>query len=227
VAAASRLRRWRQRDSVTSAAAWRRCGNSGSVSGGGGSGTPRCRRKLGGGTAAVAASAAVAAARSVAAVHSVTAAARRQWQRQRRWRQRDSATSAAAWRRRGGGGSVSGGGGSAKRGGGAQRDGGRAVAAVRMAVDYGGRRQFVGDVAVVWMMALGSGVCAIKINLWLIVSKRIFCPRELPVACIFPPRICPWLPPKPITNKKKPGRFARGQKNTIPLLCCVFYGIVP
>jgi hypothetical protein len=39
---------------------------------------------------------------------------------------------------------------------------------------YGGRRQFVGHVAVVRMMALGSGVCTIKINVWLIVSKRIF-----------------------------------------------------
>ncbi len=55
-------------------------------------------------------------------------------------------------------------GGSAKRGGGAQHDGGSAVAAVRMAVDYGGRRQFVSDVAVVWMMALGSGVCTINLE---------------------------------------------------------------
>ncbi len=45
-----------------------------------------------------------------------------------------------------------------------------------MVVDYGRRRQFVGDVAVVWMMALGSGVCTIKINVWLIVSKCIFLP---------------------------------------------------
>ncbi len=50
------------------------------------------------------------------------------------------------------------------------------MAAARIAVGYGGRRQFVGDVAVVWMMALGSGVCTIKINVWLIVSKRIFLP---------------------------------------------------
>ncbi len=70
-----------------------------------------------------------------------------------------------------------GGGGSAKHSGGAQRDGGSAVAAAQMAVDYGGRRQFVGDVAVVWMMALGSGVCTININVWLIVSKRFFFAR--------------------------------------------------
>ncbi len=86
---------------------------------------------------------------------------------------------AAAWRRRGGGGSVSDGGGSAKRGSGAQRDGGSTVAAARMAVDYGGKRQFVGDVAVVWMMALGSVVCTIKINVWLIVSKHIFLPAGI------------------------------------------------
>ncbi len=72
----------------------------------------------------------------------------------------------------------------AKRGGGAQRDGGGAAAVARRrrqrqrwwrrtarwrqrggcsadggGLLYGGRRQFVGDVAVVWMMALGSGVC--------------------------------------------------------------------
>ncbi len=98
-------------------------------------------------------------------------------------------------------------------------------------LSYGGRRQFVGDVAVVRMMALGSGVCTIKINVWLFVSKRIFLPRELPVLVFFCPRICPWLPPKPITNKKNPGRFARGQKKrfpfyflfSLPLMCGVVF----
>ena len=50
MAAARRLRRTPQRDSMTSAAAWRRYG--GSVSGAGGS-APAQRRKLGGGTAEV------------------------------------------------------------------------------------------------------------------------------------------------------------------------------
>ena len=42
MAAAWRLRRWRQHDSATLAAAWRRRDNSGSVSSGGGSATARC-----------------------------------------------------------------------------------------------------------------------------------------------------------------------------------------
>ena len=42
----------------------------------------------------------------------------------------------------------------------------------RTAADNGGRRQFVDGAAVVWMMAVGSGVN----NVWLIVSKRFFLP---------------------------------------------------
>ncbi len=52
-------------------------------------------------------------------------------------------------------------------------------------LSYGGRRQFVGDVAVVRMMALGSGVCTIKINVWLFVSKRIFLPAGIACSLYF------------------------------------------
>ncbi len=51
---------------------------------------------------------------------------------------------------------------------------------------------------------------------WLFQNVFFFL-QELPVACFFCPQICPWLSPKPITNKKNPGRFAGGQKITIPL----------
>ncbi len=102
VAAAQRLRRWRQRDSATSAAELRRRGGGGSVKRGGGA-------QHDGGSA-------------------VAAGWRLRWWRQRNratWRQRNvggGATLAVAWRRHGGGGSgsVSGSGGSAKRCGGAQ-----------------------------------------------------------------------------------------------------------
>jgi hypothetical protein len=42
--------------------------------------------------------------------------------------------------------------------------------------------------------------------------ESFFFDRDLPVASFFCPLICPWLPPKQITNKQNPGRFARGQK---------------
>ncbi len=70
------------------------------------------------------------------------------------------------------------------------------MAAAQMALDYGGRRQFVGDVAVVWMMALGSGVCTMKINVWLIVSKRIFLPVGIARSSYFLPANFPVAPAK-------------------------------
>ena len=84
VVVAWRLRRWRQRDSATSAEAWRRHGGGGSVSGGGGSAKRGGGEKCDGGSA-------IAAARML-----------------QRWRQRDSATLAAAWRWGGSAGSISG-----------------------------------------------------------------------------------------------------------------------
>jgi hypothetical protein len=83
----------------------------------------------------------------------------------------------------------------------------------RMAADNGGRRQFVGGVAVVWMMAVGSGVN----NVWLIVSKRFFFAwgNCLPYSSFWP-AIGPWLPPKQILQKN-PGRICpRPAKKKIP-----------
>jgi hypothetical protein len=124
VAAARRLRRWRQRDSATSAAAWR--GRGGGAQRGDSS----------------AESAAVAEARQ-RDVGGSLAAVRWQGQRQRWGRQGDSATSAARWQQRGG----CGGGGSAtarrrwQPGGGAVAVAASAVGAARRQRDVGGSRR--------------------------------------------------------------------------------------
>ena len=51
-----------------------------------------------------------------------------------------------------------------------------------------------------------------KKYVWLLfVAKRFFA-RELPVAHFFLPTICPWLPPKQITNKKIWADLPAGKK---------------
>ena len=49
------------------------------------------------------------------------------------------------------------------------------------------------------------------------VVACFFLPGICPPLIFFLPANCPWLPPKLITNKKNPGRFARGQKKTLPI----------
>ena len=68
-----------------------------------------------------------------------------------------------------------------------------------MEVDYGRRRQFVGDVRV-------SIMCGC------LFQNVFFCPGELPVACIFLPANLPVAPAKTDHYQKNPGRFARRQK---------------
>ncbi len=83
-----------------------------------------------------------------------------------------------------------------------------------MAADGYGQRQTGGG----GLMAEGGGSVdgrngsgGIKMNMGRLL-RILFFARDQPVASFFCRWICPWLLPKQITNKQKPGRFARGQK---------------
>ncbi len=62
--------------------------------------------------------------------------------------------------------------------------------------------------AVVWMMADRGGG---KKYVWFFFAKRFFCPG-IAGNLFFLPAICPWLPPKQITNKKIRADLPAGKK---------------
>ena len=83
----------------------------------------------------------------------------------------------------------------------------------RTVADNDGRRQFVGGAAVVWMMAVGSGVN----NVWLIVSKHFFARRSCPYVALF---FCPRFAHSSRQNKsltKKSGQICPRAKKLFSL----------
>jgi hypothetical protein len=79
----------------------------------------------------------------------------------------------------------------------------------------------------------GSGVDGskwqqqMKVNVGRFLRILYFCPGFAHGILFFCPWICPWFPPKQITNKKNPGRFARGQKKRIPSLQGLLHQQIP
>jgi hypothetical protein len=61
-----------------------------------------------------------------------------------------------------------------------------------------------------------NGSDGIKMNVGRLLRIHFFCPGFARGILFFCPWICLWLPPKQITNKQNPGRFARGQKKGFP-----------